>query len=208
MSYYSDFKYNKNRNQWFEAINFYRWFPNFKGLILDIGCAAGNLISLAPQAIEGIDIDEDDLKVARDKGYKVRKIDADKEMHLLKSEKYEGIWAKQVIEHLNNPLIFLKEIKRILKPGGKAVLYTPNCPYLLDKSFWNDYTHKRPFTRFSLYMIAYDAGFRKIKIYEDFRCFPGAGKIMRLFHISPVLMAAVQRIFFVRGLSLILVVEK
>jgi SAM-dependent methyltransferase len=208
MSYYSDFKYGRSRDKWFEAVNFYRWFKDSRGPILDIGCAAGNFIALDPEIIEGIDIDEDDLKIAQGKGYKVSKINADTEMRMLKSDSYNGVWAKQLLEHLNNPLDFLKEIKRILKPGGRAVLYTPNCPYLLNRSFWNDYTHKRPFTRFTLNMVAYDAGFRKIEIYEDFRCFPGLGRLMRLFHLSPAMVAKIQRLFFIRGLSLILVLEK
>lgn len=211
MSYYSDFKYGKGRDQWFEAINFYRWFKGCKGPILDIGCAAGDLISLNPEIIEGIDFDEDSLRIAESRGYRVKKIDIDTSMHLLESEKYEGIWAMHVIEHLYNPLNFLKEVRRLLILGGKAVIYTPNCPYLLyriNKNFWNDYTHKRPFTKFTLERIAYDAGFRKIKIYEDFRCFPGAGRIMKLFRIPLAVIAKIQRIFFIKGLSLILVIEK
>jgi len=211
MSYYSAKKYAPKLNSeelWFEELYFNRWFKGFSGPILDIGCATGNFIFLAPEIIEGIDIDEDALEIARNRGFRVNKIDVEKEMNLLVGEKYEGVWAKQIIEHLNDPLNFLKEIRRILKVGGKAILYTPNCPYMLNKSFWDDYTHKRPFTKAALYMIAYDAGFRKIKIYEDFRCFPGVGRLMRLFHILPATVTKIQRIFFIRGLSLILSVEK
>lgn len=128
-------------------------------------------------------------------------------MNQLESDKYEGIMASQVIEHLNHPLEFLKEIKRVLKPGGTAIVLTPNIPYSFD-TFWDDYTHKRPFTRKALEMIAYDAGFTDIKISEDFRCLPGMGFLMRTFNLSPGLVAQLQRLFFIRGRSWILELKK
>ncbi len=208
MSYYSDFKYGQ-RNKWFERLYYDRWFKDNKGPILDAGCAAGDFIAINPDIIEGFDIDEENLQKARAKNFKVRNIDINKGgMSLLENNRYQGILARHIIEHLDNPLDFLKEIRRILKPKGKAIILTPNCPYALNRSFWNDYTHKRPFTRETLAMIAYDAGFRHIKIYEDFRCLPGLGFLMRTFHLSPELVSGVERLFFIRGLSLILEAEK
>ncbi len=103
---------------------------------------------------------------------------------------------------------FLKEIKRILKPGGRAVILTPNCPYMLNKNFWDDYTHLRPFTKKSLEMITYDAGFSDIKVYEDFRCFVGLGRLMRWLNLSPNQIRKIQALLGIRGLSLILEIIK
>lgn len=40
--------------------------------------------------------------------------------------------ANMVVEHLDNPSEFLKEVNRILVPGGKFVFHTPNlrCPFV------------------------------------------------------------------------------
>lgn len=210
MSYFSEIEYKQKEkeNIWFEKLYFDRWFGDVKGLILDVGCATGNFIACAPEIIEGIDIDEDSLKVAQSRGFKVKLLDIEEGLSGIESERYEGLYAKHVIEHLNNPLNFLKEIRRVLKPDGKAVISTPNCPYMLDKNFWDDYTHRRPFTQKSLAMIAYDAGFRDFKIYEDFRCFPGLGKVMKIFHLSPKSVRRAQNLFGIRGLSLILELKK
>jgi len=205
MTFFSDIKYKtkKEEDLWFEKLYFERWFKDCKGPILDIGCATGNFMMVRPEIFEGIDIDDESIKIAQSRGLKVSKLDVEKDLGSLASGKYGAVYAKQVIEHLKTPLTFLKEIKRILKPGGKAVISTPNCPYRL-KHFWDDYTHERPFTKKSLKMLVYDAGFKEIKIYEDFRCFPGMGKIMRVFYLKPNVIKFFQKIFGIRGHSLIL----
>jgi 2-polyprenyl-3-methyl-5-hydroxy-6-metoxy-1,4-benzoquinol methylase len=50
----------------------------------------------------------------------------------------------QVIEHVKDDLLFLKEIHRVLKPGGIALLTTPNRPLSLSRNPWHirEYTAK------------------------------------------------------------------
>jgi SAM-dependent methyltransferase len=50
----------------------------------------------------------------------------------------------QVIEHIEDDLGFLKEIHRVLRPGGKAFLTTPNRTYTLSRNPWHirEYTGK------------------------------------------------------------------
>ena len=185
-----------------------RWFRNMTGPILDVACAAGDFIAVKPDIVEGFDIDEDNLRRARQKGFKVRRIDIDNgEMSQLQNDMYEGVMASQVIEHLDHPKELLLQIKRILKPNGKAIILTPNFPHNADL-FWDDYTHKRPFTRKALRMIAYDAGFSDVHISEDFRCMPGMGWLMRSFRISPDALGRMQRLVFIRGTSWILELKK
>lgn len=44
---------------------------------------------------------------------------------------FDLVWCSEVIEHLENPRETAKEIKRILKPGGKYILTTPNSFFWL-----------------------------------------------------------------------------
>ncbi len=211
MSYFSDKEYRPKYSQeelWFDRLYFNRWFKDTKGQILDIGCATGNFIALAPNQISGVDIDDDSIAIARSRGFNVDKIEPGKPMSILKDEAYEGIYIKHVVEHLSDPLLFFKEVNRILKFEGKAIILTPNCPYMLNRAFWDDYTHKHPFTKKSLSMVAYDAGFKNILVCEDFRCFPGLGKIMRVMDITPSTVSKIQRFFGIRGLSLVLEIKK
>ena len=43
-----------------------------------------------------------------------------------KDNSFDMVYAIEVIEHLRSPYDFIKEIYRVLKPGGKIILTTPN----------------------------------------------------------------------------------
>ena len=43
-----------------------------------------------------------------------------------KDKSFDVVTATEVIEHLENPRLFLRDINRVLKPGGLCVLSTPN----------------------------------------------------------------------------------
>jgi len=43
----------------------------------------------------------------------------------------------QVIEHIKNDRYFLEEVKRVLKPGGKLILTTPNIRMSLTRNPWH-----------------------------------------------------------------------
>lgn len=209
MSHYSSVQYKRKDNLWFEDLYFNRWFKNNPGPILDIGCATGNFIATHPEIIEGLEIDEDSLKICAERHLKVKKADANRDLTSLPSDYYQGVYAKQIIEHLNSPLDFLCQVKRILRPGGKAVILTPNCPFAVAKGiFWLDKTHQHPLTREDLLALAAKVEFSQVAVSEDFRCFPGLGFLMRLAGLSPETVSRWERFLGVRGLSLIMVLIK
>ena len=43
-----------------------------------------------------------------------------------------------MIEHIANDRLFLKEIYRLLKPGGKAIISTPNNSHTLSRNPWHE----------------------------------------------------------------------
>ncbi|MFZ5803154.1 MAG: class I SAM-dependent methyltransferase [Candidatus Omnitrophota bacterium] len=81
--------------------------------ILDIGCGR-NKISGAV----GIDIDRHSLADIFH--------DLNRYPYPLKEASFDQIYAKHIIEHLDDPRAFLREIARILKPGGAAFVETPH----------------------------------------------------------------------------------
>jgi SAM-dependent methyltransferase len=63
---------------------------------------------------------------------------------------FDSIVSFQVIEHIENDKLFLKEIHRVLKPGGIALLTTPNRPVSLSRNPW----HIREYTAHELTSLA------------------------------------------------------
>ena len=76
-----------------------------------------------------------------------------------------------VLEHLNDPSIFLKEIYRVLKPGGLIYLSTPNFR-LCYKTFYNDYTHVKPYTPESIESLLQAFEYYNPCTYPGLRCKP------------------------------------
>jgi SAM-dependent methyltransferase len=68
----------------------------------------------------------------------------------------------QVMEHLPEPLLFLKESYRILKKGGKIFLTVPFMWHIHEQPY--DYYR---FTRYGLEYLFTKAGFKDIKIIEN-----------------------------------------
>lgn len=54
----------------------------------------------------------------------------------------DTIVSFQVIEHIADDRLFLQEIYRLLKPGGKAIISTPNITHTLSRNPW----HEREYT--------------------------------------------------------------
>jgi 2-polyprenyl-3-methyl-5-hydroxy-6-metoxy-1,4-benzoquinol methylase len=55
----------------------------------------------------------------------------------LQDNAYDVVVSFQVIEHIENDELFLKEIHRVLKPGGTALLTTPNRKMSLSRNPWH-----------------------------------------------------------------------
>lgn len=50
---------------------------------------------------------------------------------------FDVVVSFQVIEHIENDLLYLKEIHRVLKPGGTAYITTPNRKMSLSRNPWH-----------------------------------------------------------------------
>jgi SAM-dependent methyltransferase len=87
--------------------------------VLDIGCYDGYFISTIDADTYGFDTDGEALKVASDRGIKT--------LDSLKIPfKFDKIVCMEVLEHLQDPLEMVKEIKRLLTPGGRVLISLPN----------------------------------------------------------------------------------
>ena len=74
---------------------------------------------------------------------------------------FDIVYTKSFVEHFYHPEKIFKEIFRVLKPGGKIITLTPHWKFM-SKFFYEDYTHRTPFTIESINYIQQVSGFKNI----------------------------------------------
>lgn len=110
-------------------------------------------------------------------------------------ETFDYVLCLEVIEHLENPLAFCREVKRVLRMGGRAIISTPNIlnmrsrvKFLLDGSFlffnfppieWEQQTeepygynvHVHPIRYHELEYYLYKAGLQTEMVFTNLRSY-------------------------------------
>jgi len=80
----------------------------------------------------GVDVDTDALRKAANRRDRVNYVKASADGDLpFRTESVDALAASEVYEHLRNPAAFLEEARRVLRPGGRLVLTTPNTQSLV-----------------------------------------------------------------------------
>jgi len=103
-------------------ISLLEYEPNTK--LLDIGCENGSFtlqyaLKIGTNAVIGIDI--------KNWGVPFSFVEGNVEVGLpFKDKSFDIVTAAHIIEHLSNTDLFAKEIYRVLKVGGYALVATPN----------------------------------------------------------------------------------
>ena len=127
--------------------------------ILDVGCGTGaNLLMLSKYGdAEGVDISEDALAFCRDRGLDKVRLGAGEELPY-DDGTFDLVTALDVVEHMDNDLAGLKEMRRVLRPGGRVLLFVPTFMFLW--GLQDDVSHHRRRYRLSqLRRVLEEAGF-------------------------------------------------
>jgi 2-polyprenyl-3-methyl-5-hydroxy-6-metoxy-1,4-benzoquinol methylase len=137
--------------------------------LLDIGCAQGFFLFSASRAgytAKGIEMSQDAAE------YAIREFGLDVEAKPFEElrfaeNRFDVVTLWQVLEHVPYPLMILKEVHRILKPGGLLVVSTPNIegiPAKILRERWWDIKrlHINQFTTETLMDILQNSDFKNI----------------------------------------------
>ena len=99
-------------------------------LLLDCGCREGDGTLRAADSAQtnrliGLDYNAQALRLAARRGIWALQADLNRAIPLSENS-VDAILASDVLEHLVEPAVFVREIYRVLRPGGYVVLDTPN----------------------------------------------------------------------------------
>jgi SAM-dependent methyltransferase len=141
------------------------------GEVLDVGCGRGEFIDLLnAQGIpaRGIDLNHEMAELCRARGLDVTEADAVEFLSAQPDESLGGIFAAQVVEHLEPAYLlrFLDLAFLKLQPGARLVLETlnPACWTAFFESYIRDITHRWPLHPETLQYLVRASGFTRAEI--------------------------------------------
>jgi len=114
--------------------------------LLDAGCGRGDFLrAFADAGIAACGLDREPAGAKTAEGIAVKYADLEKDSFPFSDGTFDVVFSKSVLEHLFNPEKFMAECRRVLKPGGRIIILTPDWVSQM-KIFFDDYTHRQPYT--------------------------------------------------------------
>ena len=186
--------------------------------LLDVGCGTGEflerMIHLGWQA-EGIDTNPHVIEICKGRGLPAQ-VGALEEQNY-PDDRYYAITLRHVLEHVPDPIKLLEECRRILKPGGRLAVLTPNLNSIGHRVLKNSWSgldvprHMCIFNTRTLYETAQKSGLR---IEDMFSTSRSAGfnwlvscRGQSAYRNKPSLMDAIKSRIFEKMISLILLLN-
>lgn len=145
------------------------------GAILDVGCGSGELLArMRTKGWKATGIDVDAAAVAE--ACRKRGVDAHVGVPadlVARGRSFDIVTADHVIEHVINPIEFLGECRRLLRPGGRLILKTPNAQSFGLRRYGGSWRGLEPprhlhiFTTAALKSCALKAGFTRCELFTS-----------------------------------------
>jgi SAM-dependent methyltransferase len=131
--------------------------------ILDAGCGSGrNMVELARHGtVTGVELSQTSVCLARERG--VGEVIEGSVLDMpFSADSFDLAASLDVIEHLEDDLGALRELRRTVTPGGSLLVTVPAYPWL-----WSGHDeinhHFRRYTRRSLQSVAEQAGWEQVR---------------------------------------------
>jgi len=138
------------------------------GRVLDFGCGAGDFLAAARERgwePHGVELSERALHVARERGLEVRRSLAE-----YPDASFDYVRANHALEHVLDPPDVLREMHRVLKPGGTLFIGVPTRDGLPARVFGRHWwylgapVHPVTFSTAALTDLIRATGFRPVRV--------------------------------------------
>lgn len=149
------------------------YLPVFAGTqdVLDVGCGRGEFLELLRDngiSAQGVDTSEDMVHVCREKELRVTQAEASEFLSGLEDDSLGGIFAAQVLEHLDTPALvrLVRLCYQKLRKGAPFVVETvnPTSVVAATSNFYLDLSHVRPIHPEAMKFLLEAEGFQEAGI--------------------------------------------
>ncbi|HST22953.1 MAG TPA: class I SAM-dependent methyltransferase, partial [Blastocatellia bacterium] len=159
------------------------------GSLLEVGCGSGMYLDLMKalgwKRVVGIDISHRAIEQARNE-LKLEAYCGELKDVCLDEESFDAVSLSHTLEHVPDPVGFLREVYRVMKPEARLAIVVPNIESLSARVFGQNWFHLDAprhmvnFTRSSLRIALERAGFQV----ESLKTNPRMGYKTALFSYS------------------------
>jgi len=171
------------------------------GPLLDVGCSLGHTLQAARQLglpVAGVDVRQQAVDHCRSLGLRAE-IGSLESLPFADGE-FQLVIMKHVLEHTPHPKDALREVRRVLRPGGGVFIAVPNGGYRKAKRDPQSHKFFRSSARFGHYVyyepstlsvLLSQAGFRTVRVHPHLlhrHASAGARIVQRL--VAPMRLAA------------------
>lgn len=143
----------------------------FSDRVLDIGCSQLPNVHIKAKELVGFDLNNGKLSENYAKLIVGDVLDIE---NYLDANSFDVVLLGEVLEHVSQPIEFLKKIKLVLKSNGRIVLSTPNPNSLierlltlnLNRRFFYTSEHRMIYPQRWLIRLLEDSGYGKVKLHS------------------------------------------
>ena len=129
-----------------------------------MGCGRGEFLNeFTKLGMNGFGIDLSSYAKNYCDNAEIKVVDVSKNPLPYPDDSFDIVFSKSFIEHFYYPEKIFKEAYRVLKPSGILINLTPEWKYIY-RSFYDDFTHRTPFTKKSLEDIHHVVGFKNVEV--------------------------------------------
>ncbi len=145
--------------------------------VLDLGCACGTYLRhFAPGSV-GLDVSRPNVERCRQSGLQVVPADLNQELPFA-DYSFPAVFCSHVLEHVDAPIVLLRECCRVLQPNGLLVLGLPIESNFVNRVRRHRYFHYHPGHLYSFSLENIDVLLRKtcfkvLRFYFEPRIIPG-----------------------------------
>jgi SAM-dependent methyltransferase len=141
-----------------------------RGRLLEVGAGSGSFVRVALSRgwkVDATEVSESGLQALYETGATVFAGDLPSARH--PDAQFDLVVSFEVLEHLPTPLVHLREVRRITRPGGLLILTTPNFNGLSRRWLgvrWRviDPEHLGYFTSVTLSRLLREVGYRSVRV--------------------------------------------